>query len=233
MNEPSPVSTGSESMRATVTRAPSAIVMATDVPLYAEGLALVLAADGRLHLTGVVPTAALAGAVEAAGADAVLLDVAMPDACRAIRTIRTRLPQLAIILFGVPEADDELLDCIEGGATAFVSRDAPSQRLIETVIAAIHGDALMSARVTAVLLQRLAGQARHAPARDDTTELTERELEIATLLDEGLSNKEIAVRLNISVATVKNHVHHVLSKLGVQRRGQAASRLRSAMNPRI
>ncbi len=208
-------------------------MLATDVPLYAEGLALVLAADGRLHLTGVAPTAAMAGDVEAAGPDALLLDVAMPDAGRAIRAIRARLPQLAIVLFGVPEDDDELLDCIEGGATAFVGRDASAQRLIETVLSAIHGDALMSARVTALLLRRLADHARHAPPLADASELTGREREIAGLLNDGLSNKEIATRLHISVATVKNHVHHVLTKLGVQRRGQAAVQLRRAMNPRI
>jgi two-component system nitrate/nitrite response regulator NarL len=67
----------------------------------------------------------------------------------------------------------------------------------------------------------------------DATPLTARERELAGLLDEGLSNKEIAQRLSISIATVKNHVHRILEKLQVQRRGQAASRLRQPMNPRI
>lgn len=236
MHEPSPPSAGAGAARSTERRAASSVVLATDVPLYAEGLALVLAADGRLHLTGVAPTAAMAGTVEAAGADALLLDVAMPDAGRAIRGIRARLPRLAIVLFGVPEDDDDLLECIEGGATAFVGRDASAQRLIETVLAAIHGDPVMSARVTAVLMRRLADHARHARharARDETSDLTGREREIAALLNDGLSNKEIAARLHIAVATVKNHVHHVLAKLGVQRRGQAAVQLRRSMNPRI
>ncbi len=237
MHEPSPPRAGAGAARTTERRTASSVVLATEVPLYAEGLALVLAADGRLHLTGVTPNATMAGDVEAVGADALLLDVAMPGAGRTIREIRIRLPRLAIILFGVPEDDDELLACIEAGATAFVGRDASAQRLIETVLAAIHGDALMSARVTALLLRRLADHARHAPAPSppptDASELTGREREIAGLLNDGLSNKEIATRLHISVATVKNHVHHVLTKLGVQRRGQAALHLRRAMNPRI
>lgn len=233
MHEASPPWAGAGAARSTERRTASSVVLATEVPLYAEGLALVLAADGRLHLTGIAPNAAMAGAVEVAGADALLLDVAMPGAGRTIREIRRRIPRLAIVLFGVPEDDDELLDCIEAGATAFVGRDASAQRLIETVLAAIHGDALMSARVTALLLRRLADHARHAPPTTDASELTGREREIAALLNDGLSNKEIASRLHISVATVKNHVHHVLTKLGVQRRGQAALHLRRAMNPRI
>lgn len=233
MNEPSPIRAGAGVARITERRPACSVVLATDVPLYAEGLALVLAADGRLHLTAVAPTAAMAGAVESAGAEAVLLDVAMPEAGRAIRSIRARLAHLAIVLFGVPEDDDDLLECIEAGATAFVGRDASAQRLIETVLSAIHGDPVMSTRVTAVLLRRLADHARHARARHDATELTGREQEIAALLNDGLSNKEIATRLHISVATVKNHVHHVLSKLGVQRRGQAAVRIRGSVNPRI
>ncbi|HEY9227484.1 MAG TPA: helix-turn-helix transcriptional regulator, partial [Gemmatimonadaceae bacterium] len=67
----------------------------------------------------------------------------------------------------------------------------------------------------------------------DVSGLTARERELAALLDEGLTNKEIAQRLHISVATVKNHVHRILEKLHVRRRGQAASRLRPPIDPRI
>ncbi|MGQ0647751.1 MAG: LuxR C-terminal-related transcriptional regulator [Gemmatimonadaceae bacterium] len=215
------------------TRAPFAVLVATDVGLYAEGLALVLAADGRLRLSRVAMTAESAVLADAPEYDAVLLDASMPHARGVLHDLRARVPHLAIVLFGVPENADELIDFIGEGATAFVSRDATSRRLVETVLSALRGEALLSTRDAALVLRRLSERARHSAAMVDTAELTAREHQIAALLNEGLSNKEIASRLHICVATVKNHVHHILEKLQVQRRGQAASRIRGQMNQRM
>lgn len=210
------------------------VVVASDVRLYSEGLRLVFASDGRLHVArdAASAEATIDAIAELEGADALLLDAALPDVRRVLRAVRERAPRLPIVIFGVPEHDDELLYCVEAGATAFVSRDAGSRELIETVLSALRGESPLSSRGAAQVLGRLAHRARVAAQYAPDTELTPREREIASLLNDGLSNKEIAQRLRICVATVKNHVHRILAKLHVQRRGQAASRLRH-LNPKI
>ncbi len=210
-----------------------AVVVASDVRLYGEGLKLVLAADGRLRVAHIADTAeGVVGCVTTGSVDALLLHAELPDARGALREVRAHSPAIPIVIFGVPERDDDLLDCIEAGATAFVSRDASAQELIETLLSAIRGEPILSPRSAGQLIRRLASRARMAGPVAAADELTSREREIGALLDTGLSNKEIAQRLRISVATVKNHVHRILEKLHVQRRGQAASRLRK-MDQRI
>ena len=211
-----------------------AVVVASDVRLYSEGLKLVLAADGRLRLARAADTAdTTIRDLEESGADALLLEPTLPDVRRVLRAVRERGLRIPVVIFGVPEHDDELLYCIEAGATAFASRDASSRELIETVLSALRGESMLSPRSAAQVLGRLASRARVAGQLAPSAELTPREREIATLLYEGLSNKEIAQRLRICVATVKNHVHRILEKLHVKRRGQAASRLRHLLNPKI
>jgi DNA-binding NarL/FixJ family response regulator len=211
------------------------VVVASDVRLYIEGLALVFAADGRLRVSSVVETAETA--VEYIAGDhsarALLIDASMPgcrDVLDAARHLTARVP---VVIFGVPELDDDLLFFIEAGVAAFVSRDATSHELIEAVLSAMRGESILSPRHVANVLMRLANRARFGARPAAGPPLTDRECELASLLDEGLSNKEIAQRLHISVATVKNHVHRILEKLQVERRGQAASRFRQSVNPRI
>jgi DNA-binding NarL/FixJ family response regulator len=211
-----------------------AVVVATDVRLYSEGLALVFAADGRLHVSQVADTAERAAlCIAGAGGDALLIDATMQGVRGVLQVMRERVPRIPVVIFGVPELDEDLLDCIEAGAVAFVSRDVSSRELIETVLSAQRGDAALSPGSISKVLGRLASRARLGALRAAGPPLTARERELGSLLDEGLSNKEIALRLHISVATVKNHVHRILEKLQVERRGQAASLLRQPVDPRI
>jgi two-component system nitrate/nitrite response regulator NarL len=210
------------------------VVVASDVRLYCEGLKLVFAADGRLRLARSADCAdAAIAAIGGNDIGALLLDAALPDVRRVLRAVREHAPRLPIVMFGVPEHDEELLYCVEAGATAFVSRDVGSRELIETVLAALRGEAIISTRGAAQVLDRLVRRVRVAAQFTPDIELTPRERQIASLLDDGLSNKEIAQRLRICVATVKNHVHRILAKLHVRRRGQAASRLRSLLNQKV
>ncbi|MEO8619780.1 MAG: response regulator transcription factor [bacterium] len=211
-----------------------AVVVGSDVRLYSEGLALVFAADGRLRVSRVAETASRTlQCVTDDDTDALLIDATMPDVRNVLDVMRTRKPHIPVIIFGVPELDEDLVDYIDGGAAAFVSRNSTSQELIATVLSATRGESMLHGSVAHVL-GRLAKRARLGvtPTRSEPS-LTAREAELASLLDEGLSNKEIAQRLQISVATVKNHVHRILEKLHVERRGQAVSRLRHSMDPRI
>lgn len=213
---------------------PSTVFVASDARLYSEGLALVFAADGRLHVSQVADSAERAVLFfRDAGADVLLLDAGMRRARFVLETVAARLPNLPVVMFGVAELSDDLALFLEASGTVFVSRDASSKELILTLLGTIQGDALPAHSSRARLYDRATPLQVYSEVPPFTGALTARERELAALLDEGLSNKEIAQRLNISVATVKNHVHHILEKLHIERRGQAASRLRQPMNLKI
>jgi DNA-binding NarL/FixJ family response regulator len=116
--------------------------------------------------------------------------------------------------------------CVECGVVGFVPRDASLSDLVSTIESALCGEANVSPRLAASLMRRLASIARQRSPAAVATHLTQREQEILAMLGEGLSNKQIAARLIIEVATVKNHVHNILSKTKLNRRSEAAALLR-------
>jgi DNA-binding NarL/FixJ family response regulator len=132
-----------------------------------------------------------------------------------------------VIAVAVPDTDEEVVAYAEAGAAGIVGLDAPLDELVACVRSAARGELACSPRVAAILLRRVhavaCGEARPGPAAPP---LTARQQQILELIGHGLSNKEIALRLCIEVSTVKNHVHQILDKLGVQSRADAAARLR-------
>jgi DNA-binding NarL/FixJ family response regulator len=143
-----------------------------------------------------------------------------------VLALRARADATRVVAFGVADEWEDVLACARAGAVGFVTRDSHISDLLAAVTSAYRGELICSPRMAARMFEHmnalLAGTAPGAENR----ELTLRELEIAELLQRGLSNKEIAHKLFIEQATVKNHVHNILSKLQVTRRGEAAARLR-------
>jgi two-component system, NarL family, nitrate/nitrite response regulator NarL len=127
------------------------------------------------------------------------------------------------------DEDEELVALAELGLAGFVQQDDSVEDLKEAVRAAARGEVRCSPRTTAVLLRHIA---KLAAERDnghhlDAALLTRRELEVVGLMEAGLSNKQIAAELHIELPTVKHHVHHILEKLDVSHRGEAAARARA------
>jgi DNA-binding NarL/FixJ family response regulator len=137
--------------------------------------------------------------------------------------MRGVIPGLKVIALGIDELESEVIRWAEAGIDGLVSRQASLEDLMATVDSVAQGETLCSPRMTAALLRHVGVLARERGSSRATSPLTAREREIAGLIDEGLSNKEIAQRLCIELATVKNHVHNLLEKLGVRRRGEAAA----------
>lgn len=152
-----------------------------------------------------------------------LIDMRMPDGCDLARALLETMPELKLLGLGLAETEDNVLAYAGAGFAGYVPREAPLDELIEILRGIARGEVRYSRSITAALLHRLAGAAS-APTGRMT--LTPRETEIVRLIDDGLSNREIARRLAIEPATVKNHVHNLLEKLHVSRRGEAAARLR-------
>jgi DNA-binding NarL/FixJ family response regulator len=118
-----------------------------------------------------------------------------------------------------------VIACAEAGIAAYVAREGSLDDLVATLHSVMRGEARVSPRIAAVLLRRVGDMATGRAQRVRASPLTERETEIAGLVADGLSNKQIARRLRIRLPTVKNHVHNILEKLEVGRRTEIGAAL--------
>jgi len=196
-------------------------------------LAQVLARDPRVRVAGVAGD--LQSALVMVGKsqpDVIVIDLAMSESLRVVRAIRLLRSDSRVVALGVPEIEQEVLACAEAGIAGYVAREAGVGELVTAIESVGKGELLCTPRVAAALRERLTIFADSQGALPAEPQLTARERQILTLVEQGLSNKEIARQLGIEVATVKNHVHSVLDKLRVHRRGQAAARLRGVVAPR-
>jgi len=191
------------------------------VRLTREGIAALLRGCEGLRVVG-AGSPDEEGALEATEADVYVVDAQSPGSLEAVPRLLTRNQQAKVVAVGVPEDEDEVIACVEAGVTGFVLAGEGVETLVQGVEAAMA--AALARRVTA-----LAAVQKGVPPGAG---LTARELEVVELIDEGLSNKEIAHVLRIETATVKNHVHNILEKLQVNRRAEAAARVRSAFRER-
>lgn len=151
-----------------------------------------------------------------------MLDMSIPESHALAREVNSIAPSIQIVALGITDSEAEVLACAEAGIAGFVTRDESVDELVATVKGVVRGDLRCSARVAGSLVRRVATLAAERGAAMTEMRLTDRELEICRLLEQRLSNKEIAVRLGIEVATVKNHVHNLFEKLNVHRRADAA-----------
>jgi two-component system, NarL family, nitrate/nitrite response regulator NarL len=191
------------------------------VRLYREGLAALLPRRDDITIVGMAASWA-EGASDALAArpDVVLLDMALTDGSSAIDEIVRSAEGIKVIALAVSESELDVIAYARAGVSGFVARDESLDQLVAAIESAARGQVVCSPRITAVLLRHVTtGSAPSSDAR-----LTRREREIAALLDDGLSNKEIARRLCIELATVKNHVHNILEKLAVRSRFDVAGR---------
>jgi DNA-binding NarL/FixJ family response regulator len=152
----------------------------------------------------------------------ILLDPHMDGARARVRRVGEIAPQTRIVALGVREVEQDVLPCAEAGMAGYVPRDGSLADLVAAIESAAHGELRCSPKIAASLFRRVARLS--GETRRPTASLTRREEEIARLIDQGLSNKQIARRLQIEVSTVKNHVHSVLKKLHATRRTLVATR---------
>ena len=201
------------------------VFICSDVRIYREGLAEVLG-----HRTGLTVVGTVAGAdheldgVQASATDVVLLDMSTAESVAILRRLRDRAPDARVVALGVSETEPEIVAYAEAGVAGYVTRDQAIGDLVDALVAVARGEAVCSPKAAAMLMHRvsvLAGAGtRPGPS---AASLTDREQEILALIRGGLSNKQIGQRLCIELPTVKNHVHNILEKLGVNGRHEAAA----------
>jgi two-component system, NarL family, nitrate/nitrite response regulator NarL len=160
----------------------------------------------------------------------VLLDIGTDDGLAVAHALTAADREVRILGFAARVHDHDLLEYARAGISGFVPREASTRELFDAVARALRGELLCSPQLTATLFRKLGELASGRDAGASAGEasgLTEREREILGRIDAGQSNKEIARQLNLKISTVKNHVHRILEKLNVGRRGEAAARLRT------
>jgi DNA-binding NarL/FixJ family response regulator len=210
------------------------VLVISPVRIYLEGLTQLLRAEAGIELTGTAATVPEAVPVlHRSPVDVVLLDLTTDMAeCRGVDTIHqlTEATVLPVVVLGIADRPAEVVAYAEAGIAGYVTTDDAFADLVSTVRSASRGEFSCHGRVAAGLVVRLATLSRER-RRTPAANLTARELEVVTLIELGLSNKEIARRLSIQLTTVKNHVHNILEKLGVSRRSEAVARLRGYQMP--
>ena len=208
---------------------PIRVLIVADVRFYRDGLADSIARHPRCSVLGTASNRADAvERVRESAPDIVLLDAAMPDGLAAATDIVACSPSSKVVAIALDETPHAVLEWAEVGASGYVPRDASLGDLIAAIERTARGELQCSAQVAAGMIRRVWTLAKVAGDRHTSSaiQLTPREREIMRLIDQGMSNKDIARHLGIGVATAKSHVHHILEKLNVRRRSQASARLR-------
>lgn len=209
------------------TRPATSVLVVDDSRLYREGLALWL--TGRMEGSA-VDTAdsltALARHLDRSLPDVVVLNLASVERPAMLAELTRRAPLAKLIVVGVDETDEpQVLACAEAGAHGYVTRSDSLADLVTVIEQVVAGGTRMSAAISSFMLRRVREAAADRRCPPSVQILTDREIQILRLIGSGLSNQDIADQLTIELHTVKNHVHSLLTKLGVRRRGQAAALL--------
>ena len=202
------------------------VLLVADVRLHREGLARLLARDGRIRVAATADSHENL-AHDAERADVAVIDTAGEDSVGVVKRVAAAA-SLPIVTLGTPNGDDQVIAFAEAGVLGFVDGEASVDELRSGIECVARGEASCPPRIATTVLQRLAALTGGQRAKSEPTGLTKRERQIVQLIAEGMSNKEIARRLCIEVATVKNHVHNILEKLKVSRRADAVARVRLA-----
>ena len=197
---------------------PIRILIVDDHPVVRDGLIGMLSGRPDLEIAGEASDGQQA--VEQSARlcpQVILMDLRMPvlDGVEAITRIRASQPAVHVLVLTTYDTDADILRAIEAGATGYILKDAPREDLYRAILATAQGQTYLSPTVATRLMDQL-----RAPAE---TALSPREVEVLEWVAKGSSNKEIARHLHLSEATVKSHLLHIFTKLGVNDRTQAVT----------
>jgi DNA-binding NarL/FixJ family response regulator len=204
------------------------IVLLTQTRLLGDGLQACLRDRTNIAVRGIVKDLeALRKIIEAAMPHLALIDVTQGVDLYDVRSIAAEFPNVALVALGLLEQRQDVIRCGRAGFSGYISRDVTADCLFQALDDVVAGRLACPAEISGGLLRALYHADNHKRQPIECG-LTRRESQVLALIGQGLSNKEIAQELILSVATVKHHVHRVLDKLKLQRRAQAMRRVRDA-----
>ena len=208
------------------------IMLVDDQAMVRAGLRMILDSEPDLEVCCEIDDGALAAAVVVEHQpDVVLMDIRMPgmDGLAATREVLAADPAAKVVILTTFDLDEYVYGALRAGASGFLLKSADGDTLVDAVRVVAGGEALLAPEVTRRVIEEFArasqGVARnpgeHIPSAEAIGDLSDREVEVLQLVARGLSNQEIAKELFLSSTTVKTHVSHILTKLGVRDRVQA------------
>jgi two-component system, NarL family, nitrate/nitrite response regulator NarL len=209
------------------------VVVMGPVRIYRDTVAAALNRHEGVQVLAVAGSSAEAVAwLRGRRADVVLADATTSAGIRAVEALSVAAPSVKVVALAGADDGWGVIACAEAGVSGFVTCEGTVDDVADAASAVARGESACSPTVAATVLRRVGTVARH---NGEPTKLTPREREILALIDDGLSNKEIAADLSIEVSTVKNHVHNILGKLGARRRSEAVARARTrfALRPML
>jgi len=203
------------------------VLIVGGVRLLRESLAGALTSQPEVQLMGTATVSEAFTLLAVLRPNVILTDSAIVMSTRLV--VAADNAGARVVVLGVADEDEDEVAALAGsGVAGFVGREAGLDELLKALETVLRGDVQCSARVAAAVCRRLTTLVGSGPSGLHSR-LTHREGEVAALIEQGLSNKEIGVRLCVATATVKNHVRNLLTKLGVHRRALAAGAVRSEM----
>lgn len=200
------------------------VAVVDDHPLFREGVVRSLSETGLFAIVaeGASRDDAVRIAAEARP-DLMLIDLSMPgNGLHAIASILAAQPSIRIVVLTVSETTDDLVAALKGGAKGYLLKGIGSRALAEVLSAIVAGETYVTPSLSVRLLSHLSAERGSPVAIDPVSALSVRESEVLDLVAAGLSNKAIAIRLDLQEKTVKHHVSRILSKLGAGNRTEAA-----------
>jgi DNA-binding NarL/FixJ family response regulator len=200
------------------------VVLADDHPCYRQGLAKMLTDSGVDVVAEAGNGWAALKAVESAEPDVVVLDLGMPglSGTEVTRRLTSCDPPHRVIILSVSDSEADVVEALRSGAAGYFLKDGPVEEVVAGIAAAAAGESCFSPRIGAMLLRRVR-ETQERPAGDPVA-LSARERDVLRLVVEGRSNEKIGEGLCIDAGTARNHVSHILGKMGVDNRVQAAVR---------
>ncbi|WP_442582094.1 response regulator [Mesorhizobium sp. ASY16-5R] len=210
---------------------PITIAVVDDHPLFREGVIRSLSETGHLDVVaaGCTGDDALRIAVDNRP-DILLIDLSMPGGGHsAIKSILSRNATQCIVVLTASESSEDVIAALNAGAKGYVLKGVGSRSLVEILSAVRDGETYVTPSLSAHLLSALVGTGRSANALDLMGTLSEREREVLTLVASGLSNKSVALRLNLTEKTIKHHMSRIFSKLQASNRTEAAMIFRNSV----
>jgi len=193
-----------------------------------DAIATMLRAEPDLQVTAAPGGEALVQQAREAKLDVILLNAGRGrgdhDSARLVASVKRASPEAKVIVTDVIPERADICELVRAGASGFLLKDATLDDFVTTIRTVARGERVLPAPLTATLFAHIAEPAasRSEPAMPKAPKVTKREREMLDLIAEGLSNKAIAQRLSIATNTVKGHVHHLLGKLALRTRLQAA-----------
>ncbi len=203
---------------------PGAVLIVEDCALYREALASALMSNGIARVTTAWDLPSLMHALESAAPQMILLNMATGMGQMFLRVVSHVNPGVPLVAFATPEDDVQVISaCAKAGVAAYHMKIDSLADLLVLIRVVALGKTWCPPQISATLLRRVSAVAdsRRSTTRDSG--LTTREIQVLHMLELGRSNQQIAVDLSIAVHTVKNHVHSLLTKLGVNTRTEAAA----------